>query len=279
MPDFQLFRVQVFVSPQRLLETNDDESLETPRQILDAMMRRYRRADDDGRWHMGDVEQIDDSGFYFRFGRERNISRAQYINHRFIDESLETVPYSHVLLDTDLGLVAVGKESEVARQTITTANQLRKYLQGSELAERLRVSISLRPLIDPTDLVDVVRRSVYVRRFRIEISRPNAWDVERDFVKPCQNAVEFLEGEKGNSDVSGDSLNRDRLVEVIRSAASLGTDAAVWARQPEELRAIKRKLSGNQVIVPFIRPNEETGLLRILSLVRAAYERVRRGEG
>ena len=186
MPDFQLFRVQIPYPIQLQLQSDDTPVPETPTEMLEAIIREYDRTEEVGQWHIGNVAQIDEYGFYFRFGRERLVTTPRYEKHRFVDEALDTVPYTHVLLDTHLELLAIAKEADLSSKPLTIANQLKRYLQTSELATRLHLTITIKPLIDPAELVELIGRSIYVRRFRIEVLRPNAWDVESDFIKPCQ---------------------------------------------------------------------------------------------
>lgn len=282
MSDLQLFRIQIFLPDQRSFFEHSDfehsaQGKENVTRLLELMMEESKNVSVK-RWHLGDITRLDDHGFYFRFGREREMPDVGYEGGRFVEKPPRiTVPYTHVVIDSDLEVIAIASESDLAAKARTAANLIKRSLQTSQTASNYGLTLSIKPIFDPSELVELIGFATVARRFRVDLARPNAFDVNKDFVQPCQLAVEFLEGDRGRADVSGKSLNRAKLQEVTRSAASTGSKPSVWLRMPNEKRAKKRGLVGNPVVVSKELPSDSAGWLGVLKSVRAAYDRVRRG--
>lgn len=275
---FQLFRVQVFLPPQRsLFQETADLHIS---QYLEEMMREGSSSEThtgEQRWHAGNLERVDEDGLYFRFGKDRTITGARYEADRFIDEAIDTGAYTHVLLDTKLEIAAIARNSALSSESTAVARQFERFLSGTQFSKTRALTISVSAIVDPAELIALIRQSVYIRRFRVEITRPNAFDVNEDFIRPGQRALEYLGGEKGQSDVSGHHLDPERIVEVTRSAASVGTDAFVWLRLPWTSRAIKKRLHGNDVLLSTDVDLASPGWERAFDQIRATYRKIRHG--
>ena len=177
-------------------------------------------------WHLGNVEQIDQSGLYFRVGRISNLTVQIWESGNFVDAEFESAPYTHAVLDFDLEVCAIAKKPKLAPTTRGIASQFAKLLNELPVAEELGARFETSALSDPEDFIQQMQRARSIIKFWITFSRPNAWDAN-DFIKPAQRLLEESNGHNGKTEIQGKDLDKTRLEELTRSAAATGNNAAV----------------------------------------------------
>src|SRR5688572_28760433 len=102
MLDFQLFRLKVHRF-KSLFQADEPPALLIRAAIESRTEKRTWRG---YVWHIGNVAAIDDSGLYFAFGRttRSNVSVFNPAEGAFVEQEFETAPYTHVIVDVDIGL-------------------------------------------------------------------------------------------------------------------------------------------------------------------------------
>jgi hypothetical protein len=224
---------------------------------------------------IGNVENIDESGIYFRFGKTTKATIETFKDGIFIDQEFETSPYTHILLDLDLEVMAIAKKAKLAPKIAGIASRLSRLLVMSPNLVGQGADIEIAELQDPEDFLEHLRQAYQISKFSIGFSRPNPFDVNRDFVKPLQKCLADSDGEKGKVDLKGESLKAEILEELARSAAATGDDASARLKIDQQARPVIRHLKGKAVMVS----EQNVDLLEqkrgILQHVREMYRRLR----
>ncbi len=273
MLEFQLFRVKVLLPNQGQLYLTKP----TPTDLLRILIES--RPTDELRsritWHIGNVENIDDSGIYFRFGKTTKATIETFKDGVFIDQEFETSPYTHIILDVKLEVMAIAKKVKLSPKVSGIAGRLSRLLELSTYSSEQGAEIEIAELQDPESFLAHLRQAYQISRFSVEFSRPNPFDANRDFVKPLQKCLAEANGEKGKVELKGESLTAVPLAELARSAAASGDDASARLRADPEARPVTRHLKGKAVMVTEENVERLEQKRTILQHIREMYKRLR----
>lgn len=273
MLEFQLFRIKVFPSKQlSLLESPKSHSEilhETIRSSPSVELRKGMN------WHIGNIVSIDNNGLYFRVGRTTKSTLEVYKDGNFTDTEFETSPYTHVLVDLDLEICAIAKKMRLSPKTTGIANQFIRLLNESEMAKTLSSEFTIQPLTDPEDFISHLKKAHTIAKFWITFTKPNAFDVEDDFIKPAQKLIQESNGKLGKTQIEGTKLNAEVLEELSRSAAATGDDAAAWLQPTPTENITKKQLKGNPVIITEDEIEIQEKKEGLLGRIRRLYEKIR----
>lgn len=274
MLDFQIFRIKVFPPAQTKLFEAD----KTPQQILVEAISGLPEAESRAGliWHIGNVSQIDDSSLYFRIGRTSKSTFEVYNDGRFVDEEFETSPYTHVVLDTELEVCGIARKRKLARTTNGIARQLARLLNQSVRARAIGARFEISMINDPEDFITRLKGAYAIEKFWMTFTRPNAIDVEEDYIKPMERLLSEAEGRRGKTELEGADLEVEVLEQLSRSAASTGDDAGASIRPEPEVK-IRVSLRGNAVDIAQDSIDTEDDKMTIIERLRARYESIREG--
>jgi hypothetical protein len=274
MLDFQLFRLKVYRIPGSLFSTDESPPSLIRSAILSRPERRSRRG---VVWHIGNVEAIDDSALYFAFGRTTvaNLPQFNAADRSFVEQEFESAPFTHVIVDSELGLCAIARKSQLAPNTIAMARQLANVLNDAPTAYDKNVRFAIEPIADPEQFIEQLREAQSVIGFSVTFSLPNPFDANQDFQLPMERLLQEAEGEKGRTTISGDDLDRDVLEELSRSAAATGNDASARLYREGESRSVKKRLRENFVSVPVTEITIVEARLDLVQTLRRVYLRIR----
>lgn len=248
MPRFQLFRVRVLRPAQMVLPFDDAEPGAL---LLNVLANRpaveVRRGHT---WHVGNLEQIDGTGFYFALGRttRSTVSHFDESTGNFVEEPFENAPYTHVVMDFRLQVCAIAAQARLSPTIPGIARQLARLFTDAIDGDRA-ISVQVDALKDPNEFLALLDRAHEVYRFSMDFVRPNPWDVERDFQAPLQRTLQEAAGTHGRATLEGGALNVEPLKRLARAAAASGDDAEAVMRMDAELKPIKRRLRENPVIL------------------------------
>jgi len=271
MIEFQLFRIKVIFPTQSQVfgETNRAKVL---RKVISedasAELRKGRIS------HIGNVEMIDDSGIYFRFGRTTTTTLEVFKEGKFLDQEFETAPYTHVLLDVDLQLVAIARKPKLARSPLGIARQLARLLQATSSASLEGVTFELSEINDPKEFIHHLQEAYNISKFTIWYTRPNPIDAEELFVKPFQRLLSETGGQKGKTELRGNDLNASTLVEISRSAGRTGDNAVAELRQSEGGKKVSKHLRGNPIVLSHRDLADTDARRSLLDLIRRTFNRL-----
>lgn len=275
--EFQLFRIQVYPPIQGQLF----EPRKTPSEILKEVIyslpsARLRRG---MTWHVGNVTQLDEKALYFRLGRITQQTREVYHDGQFEEQAFEEAPYTHVLLDLELEVCAVARKIKLAVNTARIARQLARLLEKSTGNVKLQADFDIKEIYDPKDFLTHLRQARVISKFWVTFSRPNAFDVNKDFIKPMQKLLNESAGDEGKTELEGDNLNKDSLEELARSAASVGNDAGALLQPQEKRHRVRKSLKGNPATyVTEADIADEQQKKNMIQEIRDMYQRLRGGQ-
>lgn len=273
MLHFQLFRIKVYPSKQGFLF----ESSQTPSEILyKAILSKPTAEFRKGVfWHIGNVHELMDSGLYFRIGKISKSTIEIYNNGNFEEMEFESAPYTHVILDANLEICGIAQKMKLSPRPIGIANRLIRLLNDSTIAHRIHAKFEILPINDPTDFINYLQRALIISKFWITFSRPNAWDVNEDFIKPMEKLAESSGADKGKTEIEGENLEYKNLKELAKSAASTGDDAGASLQMDVTGRKIKKSIKGNHVIIQYQDVTESEQKIQFLQTIKNYYRKIR----
>ena len=247
MIEFQLFRVKVFLPQQMsLLEPTRSRS-DILREVIESKPEAQLRRG--VQWHLGNVEQIGTDALYFRVGRTTTSTLEFFDDGKFADQSFETAPYTHALIDLPTEVCVIAKKTQLSHQTTGIANQLARLFEHSETALKLETQFKIGEINDPDDFISHLKSAYSISKFAVWFSQPNPFDVNVDFIRPAQKLVSASNGQQGKTEIKGDKLNAAVLEDISRSAAATSDDAVAWLKPTANKRRVKKRLKGNPVVL------------------------------
>lgn len=274
--DFYLYRMKLILPSQRSFFHENLSRPEAFRRILEerpsAELRRGTY------WHIGNIVFVDDIGGYFAAGRTTHAILEKYdaSTGNFLEETLETSPYTHVLFDCQVGFLAIAKKTRLSPTVDGIAKKIGRVFEHSTTAIQNEMVVVLDPISDPHDFIESVRAAFAIRRFEVTFSRTNPFDADEYFQKPMEKYLDAANGQKGKTEISGKDLDPETLVRVAKSVAATGNDAKAVLRSLEETRYSTKRLRSNPA--HFTVSEEEFSPQLCLNESRHLYSTVREGE-
>jgi len=275
LPQFQMFRIKVVRGPQASLFESPTRTSDILRNAIESKPSAELRKGHT--WHIGNVKTLDSRGVYFAIGRTTTLTVERYDPKRrdFLEEEFDTAPYTHVFLDLETQVAAIAAKARLARSAAGVARQLQRLLNQSPGARDHEITFDVVELKDPEDFIAHLRSAYVIEQFTFTFSRPNPFDVNQDFVKPLERFLSEARGEQGKAAVTGSHLDSGVLEEVARSAAASGDDAEARLRTSESEGVVKKRLSGNPVILCEDDPDTLEKKKNLLAKLRKVYARLR----
>jgi hypothetical protein len=273
--DLSLFRIKVFLPP--LFGAN----LTAPVALREAIEEKPTRETGARgvRWHLGNVEELDDNGLYFALGRTSRgtIPLLDAKTGDFIEAASETAPYTHVILDVPSEVCAIAKRTGLAATVTSVGNHLARVLGASTVARQYGIQFEVAPLTDPEEFLRLLRSAYAITRFTVTFTRPNPFDVEQDFHKPMQRLTEEAGGEGGSTTLKGVALKEEPLENLTRSVASTGDDARARLLLEEGQQPVTRSLKGDTATISERTVDSQDERQSVLEKLRARYRAIRDG--
>lgn len=277
MPEFQLFRIKVYLPAQlSLIHENASRVQILISAINSTPSAALRRGNI---WHVGNVAPVGEDAVYFRIGRTSTATFGLFQEGRFEDAEFETAPYTHVLADLRLGLCAIARKAQLAPTTASIAKRLERLLNEAASRPMTAAQFEIAEISDPESLVTYIREAYAISRFWLTVTPPNPLDVNEDFVRPLQRALAGSNGDQAKAEIRGHDLEREVLEDLARSAASSGNDAGATLVARTEGRRVRKRLRGNSVTVEQENVDSEASRRQLLEWIRSTYNRIRGGGG
>ncbi len=277
MIEFQLFRLKIFPPRQGNLFNNEMDRSQFLSDVVHSLPEVELR--EGSIWHIGNVSAFENSAIYFRLGRTTRSTIERYRNGDFIDEPFELAPYTHILVDSELEIIAVAKKPKLSPRTKGIARAFTKLLNESVEGIRLNVQFEIGEMSNPEEFIIQLERAYCVSRFWVQFSKPNPFDADADFVQPMQNLLRESDGRGGKTEIKGDELNPDVLQKLSRSAAATGDNAGATLQDDQNSPKVKKNLQQNPVVIVQEDISEADDKRILLRSMRDIYQRIRRGGG
>jgi hypothetical protein len=229
-------------------------------------------------WHIGNVSKVSDDGLTFAVGRTTIASKEKYDEDTgdFIEVDDEESPFTFAFYDQKVGVLGLSPKHKLAPTTKGIARNLENLLNASPYSKDNGVCIEIGEISDPETFIQQLHEAYAVVGFRMEFGEPNPFDVEKDFHAPMEALLNETGGDKGATIIKGEDLEREPLELLIRSVASVGSNASARMRKQAGDRPVTKHLKGDPacVLVDAVSiPEKAAGI--VLKL-RDAYGKIRR---
>jgi hypothetical protein len=227
------------------------------------------------RWHVGNVTMYSETSGYFAIGRttRSTIEKFDVETGNFVEEELETSPYTHCVFDADIGFIGIAKKPSLSPTIEGIARRIEEVLsRNTQVVENeIRVEVSAIP--DPESFLREIEQAYCVLQFAATFHQPNPFDADEYFQKPLSAYLSAADGESGRTQINGDDLNREVIHAVTKSTAATGNEASAKIKRVRGARAVKIRLSGSTVGTSY--EEELHDPKQALDDLRKLYQRVR----
>ena len=278
MPVFQLFKMRLVQRRDGTLFDGEIDRVSILSKAVESLPTlQVRRG---YLWRLGSVRKIGNSDYYFAIGRTHSQTVGQFDEEagEFIEQELQESPFTHVVLDTNMQLVAISANYSLEPTIKGLADRLGPLLERAQnVSEFGYLTIEIDPVKDPVEFLAYISDAYRIMELTTTFSRPNAWDYSEHFHKPLSATLDFVDGEEGQAKIKGVSLNKKNLKEVVRSGAANGDDISAKLVANEGEKATRKRLGENHIIFEEEDPKDDEARRKLLSVIRQLYEKVRKG--
>lgn len=200
-------------------------------------------------WHIGNINYFDANHGYFAVGRTTNatIGKFDEASGNFIEEKLETSPYTHCVFDANIGFLGIARKSTLAPTSKGIASTIEKLLAKTDVVFHNDITVEIAPIPDPEGFIRALSTAYRVTSFAATFKGPNPFDADEFFQKPLSVYLSAARGNKGKAQIQGADLDREVLQEVSRSTAATGNEASARINRTKRQKAITINLRGDPV--------------------------------
>lgn len=278
---FTLFRIQITKSVQLPLFYRDIDRKEI---IVSAINEKPELLISETLWRIGNINLFDDGrGLYFQVGKE--VQKQQSViddeSGDFLSEFNVVAPNTPVIVDLHYQLAAIASSTELAQISRSVSGKIKRLMMSSSIVNELQVDISIDPINDPMEFLEIIMAADAVTKFQVAYGLPNVWDAESDFQKPFQETAGKLGASESTAKFKGDDLDRSAIRQLTKAASAVGKRAKAWVKKGLSSKPIAITQEENQVTFTSTPPVDSHDLRKqsqILRTVRTTYERVRQSE-
>ncbi|HXJ07584.1 MAG TPA: hypothetical protein VNH65_20990 [Candidatus Acidoferrum sp.] len=270
--EYSLFRAR-FVKPRQQSIFRTDS---TPAQIfVEALKEKPSFEAREGyRWHIGNLRLFSHSAGYFAVGRttRSTVEKFDEQSGDFLEEELETSPYTHCVFNADIGILGIAYKASLAPTIKGIAARIQQLLSVTKIVQTNGVLVEIAPIPDPQDFIRALETAYAVSRFTATFHGPNPFDADEYFQKPLSVYLATANGKAGKAEIKGEDLNREVLQSVTRSTAATGNEASARVRRKKAERPVTLHLRGDAVKRGY---DEGEKPEAVLTDIEQTYERVR----
>lgn len=237
--EYSLFRVK-FIKPsqQRLFdETAKLTPLELFLQVIDE--RPSAEIREGYVWHIGNIERFSKTSGYFAAGRTTNATVAKFdeTTGDFLEEAIETSPYTHCVYEARIGLLGIAKKTVLAPTPLGIASKIQFLFSTANVIQGTGITVEVLPVANPEDFVAAISSAWQVMKFTAHFRGPNPLDADEFFQKPLSVYLNLANGQQGKAEIKGTDLNREIITEVTRSTAATGNKASARIKRTKKAKA------------------------------------------
>ena len=271
--EFHLYRAK-FIRPTQISFLHD-EVTPTSLFVLSLNAKPYAQFRKDYTWHIANLKGFDLFTGRFAVGRssQTSIPKLNASSGDFEDTEADTSPYTFVVYDATLGIIAIQKESQLTGTTEEVAKKIEKLLGQTEVVMRNEVDVWIDPIPDPHDFISRLQSAYAIKKFTAWFTGPNPFDADELFQKPLSVYVSAAGGDCGETTIQGSSLDKDVITAVARSTAATANSASARIQETQGKRPKRINLSGDPL--KLIYDEDKPDLKHVLKDAQLAYAKVR----
>lgn len=274
--EYSLFRAKFIKDLQRSFFQKE---LRTRDLFLEAVLEKPSAEPREGYlWHIGNVRTFTEYRGYFAIGRTTNATIEKFDTHsgNFIEEELETSPYTHCVFNADLGIVGIARKTSLAPTVKGIAARLQQLLTESAVIRETLTKVEIDPIPDPEGFLSALESAYRVSRFSATFRGPNPFDADEYFQKPLSVYLAAANATKGRAQVQGEDLNREVVQSVTRSTAATGNEASARITRSKKHKPTTIHLRGDAVKRGYNEDEQPPEV--ILEDLEKLYSRIRNNE-
>ena len=200
-------------------------------------------------WHIGNIKPFDETTGYFAVGRTTNATIETFddVTGNFIEQELETSPYTHVVYNAEIGFLAIATKSRLAPSAKAIAAKIESLLSLTSIVLQNELTVEIPPIRDPKGFLKEIAGAHRVCRFTATFRGPNPFDADELFQRPLSVYLSAANGSEGKAQIKGDHLDKDVLQSVARSSAATGNEASARIQRAKAQPLVTVHLSGDPV--------------------------------
>ena len=227
-------------------------------------------------WHVGNITMLTPYRGYLAIGRTTLTTLAKYDNRsgNFVDEPGETSPYTHVVFDSSIGVLAISKKLLLAPTTKGIASALARLLQSTQIVIKNEIDVEIGIIPDPKGFLQRVHSAYAVKKFTATFTGPNPFDADEYFQKPLSIYAKAADAAGGKATISGEGLNKEVVEEVAKSTAATGNKASARIQDHRGKRCVTVNMSGDPVKMVYEEDSHD--IAAVAEDMVEEYNRVRR---
>lgn len=227
-------------------------------------------------WHVGNITNLSEHSGYFAIGRTTLTTLAKFDEKSgdFLDEPSETSPYTYIVFDSSIGLLAIAKKALLAPTTKGLASVLERLLESTSTVAKNDIDVEVRIIPDPAGFLQQIHGAYTVKKFSATFTGPNPFDADEYFQKPLSVYAKAANAKGGKASVAGEDLNRQVIEDVAKSTAAVGNEASARIQRRRGQRCITINMSGDPVKMVY--EEDEHDIAAVAEDMIDEYNRVRR---
>jgi hypothetical protein len=200
-------------------------------------------------WHIGNIKPFDDTTGYFAVGRITNATIETFddATGNFIEQELETSPYTHVVYNAEIGFLAIATKSRLAPSAKAIAAKIEALLSQTSIVLQNELTVEIPPIRDPKGFLKEIASAHRVSRFTATFRGPNPFDADELFQRPLSVYLSAANGSEGKAQIKGEQLDKEVLQAVARSSAATGNEASARIQRTKTQPLVTVHLSGDPV--------------------------------
>ena len=224
--EFHLFRVKFAKRKQLPLEFNNLTPSELFARVISEKPSYEFRAGYN--WHIGNVEQLTTTRGYFAVGRTTSsiLEKFDLQSKNFVEEMYDTSPYTHVLYNTELGLMAIGKKGKLSPTVFGISSKIEKMFSLTDIIRQSGVIVDIDFIRDPKSFIQKLESAFSIKKYSASFGGPNPFDADEYFQKPMSLYLKEANGDNGKTIIEGKDLDTNVVIEVSKAIARTGNDAS-----------------------------------------------------
>lgn len=229
-------------------------------------------------WHIGNVQLFGPWHGYFAVGRTTTstIEKFDVETGNFIEEELESSPYTHCVFDADIGFIGIARKSNLSPTTKGVATRLQQLLASTDTVKTNEITVEINPIPDPDGFLKALNNAYRILTFSATFGGPNPFDADAYFQRPLSVYLATANGTSGKAVIKGDSLDSEVLQEVTRSTAATGNQASAKIQKKKKQKPITITLKGDPIKTSYDENEHEPQL--VIADLRVVYKRIRESE-
>jgi len=232
-------------------------------------------------WHIGNTSKISGGGLFFALGREAVVKAQKFEEgaREFIEVDQAQAPFTVGVYDPKIQVAGVLVKQGVSLAAREVARKLQVLLQEPSIDNRHNTVISVDPILDPVEFVEILREAHRITRFEFNFSLPNPPDDDKYVQRPLKEYAKSIGATEGRGSFKGADLDSEPLIDLTRAIAAEGDQVTANVEMKKGTGITRRALKANAVKEPVDPELHEGTGVAILRALRRAYGRVRGENG